>query len=78
MPARFDPATILTRMIPDMEASQSEMFGPLARNSVFESAQDVIEQVDNSERGYHKLTICHSPGVWKISWLVKATKLLCC
>ena len=82
VPANFYPATILTGMIPDMAASHTEMFGPLAKESVFEPAQDVIVQINHSECGYHKLTICHSPGVWprllKISWLVKATKLLCC
>lgn len=65
-----------------MEASPSEMFGPVATETVyrFESAQDVIEQVNNAEYGLRILTISHSPGVWpmllKVSWLVKATKLL--
>ena len=50
-PQNFFPATILKDMTPEMEASQTEMFGPVATVYRFDTEEDVVAQANNSEVG---------------------------
>ena len=50
-PSNFYPATILTDMSSEMEASQTEIFGPVATIYRFDAEEDVIAQANQSEVG---------------------------
>ena len=50
-PPNFYPATILKDMTVDMEATHTEMFGPVASVYKFEKEEDVISQANESEVG---------------------------
>lgn len=66
--ANFYPATILTGMTADMEASQTEMFGPVATVYRFESEQDVIEQANDSEVGLAAYIYTDNlPVAWRVA-----------
>ena len=50
-PQNFFPATILRDMTPQMEASRTEIFGPVATVYRFDTEEDVVRQADDSEVG---------------------------
>ena len=50
-PQNFFPATILRDMTPEMEASRTEMFGPVATVYRFDTEEDVVRQANESEVG---------------------------
>ena len=50
-PQNFFPATILRDMTPEMEASRTEIFGPVATVYRFDREEDVVKQANHSEVG---------------------------
>lgn len=50
-PETFYPATILTNMTPDMQASSTELFGPVATVYKFDSEQEAITAANETSVG---------------------------
>lgn len=68
MPSNFYPATILKDMKADMEASQTEMFGPVATVYRFESEEEVIAQANDAEVGLAAYVYTESlPTAWRVA-----------
>lgn len=66
--ANFYPATILKGMKPEMKASQTEMFGPVATVYKFEGEDEVIAQVNKSEVGLAAYIYPESlPVAWRVA-----------
>lgn len=64
----FYPATILTNMDAKMEASQTEMFGPVATVYPFDAEADVINQANQSEVGLAAYIYTESlPTAWRVA-----------
>ena len=62
------PATILTDMNSEMEASQTEIFGPVATVYRFDAEEDVIAQANQSEVGLAAYIYTESlPVAWRVA-----------
>ena len=67
-PTNFFPATILTDMSPNMEASSTEMFGPVASVYRFDAVEDVIAQANQSEVGLAAYIYTENlPVAWRVA-----------
>lgn len=67
-PSTFYPATILTNMKPEMEASQTEIFGPVAAVYRFDAEEDVIAQANQSEVGLAAYIYTENlPVAWRVA-----------
>lgn len=66
--SNFFPATILTGMNTNMEASQTEMFGPVATVYRFDAEEDVIDQANQSEVGLAAYMYTENlPVAWRVA-----------
>ena len=66
--SNFYPATILTGMKPEMEASQTEIFGPVATVYPFDAEEDVIAQANESEVGLAAYIYTEDlPTAWRVA-----------
>lgn len=64
----FYPATILTDMSSEMEASQTEIFGPVATVYHFDAEEDVIAQANQSEVGLAAYIYTENlPIAWRVA-----------
>ena len=64
----FYPATILTDMSSEMEASQTEIFGPVATVYRFDAEEDVIAQANQSEVGLAAYIYTENlPIAWRVA-----------
>ncbi|KAL8687038.1 MAG: hypothetical protein Q9224_005269, partial [Gallowayella concinna] len=67
-PSNFFPGTVLTGMTSEMEASQTEMFGPVATVYRFETEQDVLAQANDSEVGLAAYIYTENlPLAWRVA-----------
>ncbi|CAF9915515.1 succinate semialdehyde dehydrogenase NADP+ linked [Imshaugia aleurites] len=67
-PSNLYPATILTNMNSEMEASQTEMFGPVATVYRFDTEKDVIAQANQSEVGLAAYVYTENlPVAWRVA-----------
>lgn len=67
-PSNLYPATILTNMNSEMEASRTEMFGPVATVYRFEAEEDVIAQANQSEVGLAAYIYTENlPIAWRVA-----------
>lgn len=67
-PSNFYPATILTNMTSEMEASQTEIFGPVATIYRFDAEEDVIAQANQSEVGLSAYIYTENlPIAWRVA-----------
>ena len=67
-PSNFYPATILTNMNAGMEASQTEIFGPVATIYRFDDEEDVIAQANQSEVGLAAYIYTENlPVAWRVA-----------
>ncbi|KAM0795504.1 succinate-semialdehyde dehydrogenase-like protein [Usnea florida] len=66
--SNFYPATILTSMKPEMEASRTEIFGPVATVYPFDTEEDVIAQANESEVGLAAYIYTENlPTAWRVA-----------
>lgn len=67
-PSNFYAATILTSMNSEMEASQTEIFGPVATVYRFDAEEDVIAQANQSEVGLAAYIYTENlPIAWRVA-----------
>ena len=67
-PSNFYPATILTGMTEEMDATGTEMFGPVASIYRFETEEDVIKQANAAEVGLAAYVFTESlPVAWRLA-----------
>lgn len=67
-PPTLYPATILTNMNAEMEASQTEMFGPVASVYRFDTEEDMIAQANQSEVGLAAYIYTENlPVAWRVA-----------
>ena len=67
-PGNFYPATILKNMQPDMEASHTEMFGPVAVVYRFDTEEEEVAQANVSEVGLAAYIYTESLSVaWRVA-----------
>ena len=75
--SNFYPATILTGMKPEMEASQTEIFGPVATVYSFDAEEDVIAQANESEVGLAAYIYTENlPTAWRVAEALQG-ELIC-
>ena len=67
-PSNFYPATILTEMKPEMEASRTELFGPVASIYRFDTEADLLAQANNAEVGLAAYVYTENlPVAWRVT-----------
>lgn len=67
-PSNVYPATILTNMNSEMEASHTEIFGPVATIYRFDAEADVIAQANQSEVGLAAYIYTENlPTAWRVA-----------
>lgn len=76
-PLNFFPATILTGMNAEMEASQTEMFGPVATVYRFDTEDDVIHQANQSEVGLAAYIYTDNlPVAWRVAEVLQGKAVI--
>lgn len=70
----FYPATILRDMTADMDATHTEMFGPVASVYRFETEDEVIAQANNAEVGLAAYIYTENlPVAWRVAEALQGT-----
>ena len=70
----FYPATILKDMTSEMEASHTEMFGPVASIYKFETEDEVIAQANDAEVGLAAYIYTENlPVAWRVAEALQGT-----
>ena len=76
--SNFYPATILTGMKPEMEASQTEIFGPVSTVYPFDDEEDVIAQANESEVGLAAYIYTENlPTAWRVAEALQGESVSC-
>lgn len=67
-PSTFYPATVLTNMNAEMEASQTEIFGPVAMIYPFDTEEEMVAQANQSEVGLSAYIYTENlPVAWRVA-----------